>query len=335
MMKTFKYRIYPNKLQRRKFGLILSNCCFVYNHMLETRKNAWEQEKRSISKYETMKMLLPLKLENPGLKVVHSQSLQDVCARVDNAFKHYFRRCKLKENPGYPRFRSGNRYKSLTFPQSGYKLSSRTIHISKVGEIKIVLHRPIVGKIKTLVLTKDILGKWWASFSCETEKSLLQSNEKAVGIDLGLTHFATLSNGEKIDNPRFFRKDEHLLSRAQRKLSIQEKGSLKRKKFVKRVQHIHEHISNRRNDFAHKLSHYLVQQFQILVFEDLNVENMMHNSKLSKSIADASWSKLIELTSYKAESAGRNMILVNPRYTSQQCSQCNTIVKKALSERTH
>jgi putative transposase len=280
-------------------------------------------------------MLPALKVENPSLKVVHSQSLQDVCARVDNAFKHYFRRCKLKENPGYPRFRSLTRYKSLTFPQGGYKLSGKKIHISKIGEMKIVYHREIVGKIKTLILTRDILGKWWISFSCEVEASPLPLNEKAIGIDLGLTHFATLSNGEKIENPRFFRKDESLLARAQRKLSKQEKGSLKRKKCVKRVQHIYEHISNRRNDFAHKLSHYLVQQYQILVFEDLNVEGMMHNRKLSKSIADASWSKLIDLTSYKAESAGRNMILVNPRYTSQQCSQCNTLVKKALSERTH
>ncbi|MCK9556284.1 transposase, partial [bacterium] len=191
-MKTFKYRIYPNKLQRRKLGIILSNCCFVYNHIIETRKNIWEQEKRSVSKFETINMLPALKKENQSLKVCHSQTLQDVCVRVDRAFKNFFQRCKLKENPGYPRFRSSQRYKSLTFPQSGYKLSGKKIHISKIGEMKIVLHRPIVGKIKILVLTRDIIGKWWASFSCEVEKNSLPVNERSVGIDLGLTHFATL-----------------------------------------------------------------------------------------------------------------------------------------------
>jgi len=156
-----------------------------------------------------------------------------------------------------------------------------------------------------------------------------------VGIDVGLESFATFSNGETISNPRFFREEEHELARAQRKLSKAPKGTPERKKALKVVQRVHERISNRRTDFAHQISHRLVDQFGFIAFEDLNILNMLKNHCLAKSISDVAWGMLVKATESKAAYAGSKVVLVDPRQTSQMCSRCGLIVKKDLSERIH
>jgi putative transposase len=175
----------------------------------------------------------------------------------------------------------------------------------------------------------------YACFSCEVEPKPLPASEKAVGVDVGLKSFATLSNGEKVTNPRFFRKDENKLAKAQRKLSKAEKGTPERAKRRKAVEHIHQRIANRRKDFAHKLSRQLVNEYGVIALEKLNGKNMLQNHCLAKSISDAAWNQFARYTQYKAENAGRECVLVDPRNTSKRCSRCGTLLEKDLSARVH
>ncbi len=335
MRKTFQYRIYPTKAQTKSLLQMLEECCWVFNQTLAYRKDAWEQRKESVSLYQTNKILPRWKQERPSLTIVYSQVLQKVQERVDLAFKAFFRRVKAGEKPGYPRFRGKDRYDSFTYPQFGFSLDGDFIKVAKIGKIKATIHRTIEGKPKTLTLRRHSTGKWYACFSCEVETEPLPQSEKAVGIDVGLESFATLSTGDKIANPRFFRRDEKALAKAQQRLSKAEKDTPKRKHRRRAVSHIHERIANRRKDFAHKLSRNLVNEYSILVFERLNSKNMLKNHCLAKSIADAAWYQLVQFTAYKAEWAGRSFVKVDPRNTSKRCSRCGTLVNKDLSCRIH
>ena len=261
--------------------------------------------------------------------------------RVDLAFKAFFRRVKAKENPGYPRFRGYDRYDSFTFPQSGFELIADRLKLSKIGSVKVRKHRQIEGVIKILSIRRTN-GKWYACFSCEiVNPEPLPKIEAVVGIDVGLESFATFSTGEKIPNPRFFRTDEVNLAKAQRRLSKQEKGATKRKKAKKTIIRIHEKIANRRSDFAHQLSHRLIKENQVIVFEKLDIKEMMNNHtnvfghKLNKSISDVAWNQFMNFTTYKAECAGRTVVFVNPRNTSKMCSRCGQLVEKTLADRVH
>lgn len=334
-MKTFKYRLQPSKNQRTKLIRTLELCRWVYNETLATRKNSWEQDHKSLSVYDTNQLLTRWKREHPELKTVHSQVLQNVQERVDLAFKAFFRRAKAGEKPGYPRFRGYGWYNSFTFKQSGFELCDQDLFLSKIGSVKMILHRPIVGRIKTLTLQRDAVGNWYACFACEVEGEPLPCSDLAVGIDMGLKSFAKFSNGDEIDNPRFSRLDERELAKAQRKLSKAPKGTSERAQRRRAVQHIHQRIANRRRDFAHQKSHELVNSFGFMAFEDLQIKNMLRNHCLAKSISDAAWNQLVRYTTYKAESAGRCVVLVDPRNTSQICSRCGTMVEKSLSVRVH
>jgi len=339
MLRAYRYRIFPTKSQITLLERTLEICRWVYNDTLALRKDAWEQEQRSISLFETNKTLTQWKKDQPDLKQVYAQTLQNVQVRVDLAFKAFFRRVKAGEkDPGFPRFKGKGRYDSFTYPQGqkgGFKFEGERLHLSKIGDVQIVLHRPVEGMIKTLTIRRSSTGKWYACFSADYEPISKPRKETTVGIDVGLESFATLSNGEKIKNPRFFCTDEKALAKAHRKLSKAEKGTPERKKARKIVAHIHERIANRRLDFAHQTSRQLVNRFGIIVFEDLNIMNMQKNHHLAKSIADVAWNMFITITESKAEEAGSRVVLVNPRYTSQKCSRCGMIVKKTLSERVH
>ena len=335
-MKTFKFRLQPSRSQRIKLQQSLEICRWVYNETLATRKNAWQQEKKSVSLYDTNKMLTSWKKEKPELSQVHSQVLQNVQERVDLAFQSYFRRVKAREEKvGYPRWKAYGRYDSFTFKQSGFELLEKGLLLSKIGAVKIVQHRPIEGRIKTLNIHRDAVGNWYACFACDVKPSPMPFNDLAVGIDVGLESFATLSNGDKVNNPRFFRRDEVELAKAQRKLSNTEKGTPERTQRRKLVSHIHQRIANRRKAFAHKLSRELVNRFGRIAFEKLNEKNMLQNHRLAKSISDAAWNQLVQYTTYKAEDAGRVVVLVDPRNTSKRCSRCGTLVEKDLSVRVH
>lgn len=283
--------------------------------------------------YEQHASLPALKEQRPSLASVHSQVLQNVAVRIDLAFKAFFRRVKASENPGYPRFRGKGRYDSFTFPQSGFSLDGNILRLSKIGNVKVVLHRPVEGNIKTCTIKRSSTDKWYVMFSCEWEPTPLPENNEAVGIDVGLHSFATLSTGEHIENPRFFRQEEKALAKAQRKLSKAEKGTLERKKRRKVVARIHERIAWKRQDFIHQHSRRIINRFGIIAVEDIHVKRMLHNHCLAKSISDAAWSGFFQLLAQKAAWATRQFVAVNPAYTSQTCSSCGHRQKMPLSER--
>ena len=337
MLKAFKYRIYPTKSQNTKMNRTLELCRWTYNETLAYRKNAYEKENITVSKYETHNLLPQWKRDKPELKEVFSQTLQNVQERVDLAFKAFFRRVKAREKPGYPRFKGKGWYDSFSYPQMGFKLEKGLLKLSKIGNLKIKLHRPIEGKVKRLTIRRSATGKWFACFSVEIEDVFLPPSKdgSVVGIDVGLESFAALSNGEKIANPRFFREEEKELARVQGKLSKAAKGTPERRAALKVVERVHERIANKRYEFAHQVSRDLVDRFGLIAFEDLNIKGMMHNHCLAKSIGDVAWNMLVNITSFKAASAGSMVVLVDPRNTSKMCSRCGILVEKSLSDRIH
>lgn len=318
--------------------LILEECRWLYNHFLEQRQTSYRETGKSPNLYDQNKTLPILKSSRETLNSVHSQVLQNVALRVDLAFKSFFRRVKSGEKPGYPRFRGSGRYSSFCYPQYPYgcHVNQKNVYLSKVGNVRLVLHRPLEGSVKTVSVKLYPSGKWFLIVSCvleDAQKETAPCNE--VGIDVGLSAFATLSDGSSIDNPRFFRKDEKQLTRAQRRRSkspIASPAMVVRKKVVSRI---YERISNRRLNFAHQNSRRLVNLYSTIAVEDLNINRMTKNRRLAKSIMDAAWSQFAQFLSYKAEWAGRKFIAVNPAYTSQDCSRCGYRQVMLLSDRKY
>ncbi len=339
MLKTFKCRLYPSHGQATLLEKSLDECRWLYNHLLEERKTAWEQRQQPLSLYEQQATLPALKAERPAMKAVYSQVLQNVAVRIDLGMKVFFRRVKAGEAPGYPRFRGRTRYSSLTYPQANngcIKIDHNRLHASGLGQIKIVYHRPLEGAMKTATIARTATGKWFVAIVCEVpEPAPLPAAGVQVGIDVGLKTFAYLSTDESIDNPRFFRLDEQALAKVQRRLSKEEKGTPAWAARRTSVARVHERIAWRRNDFTHQQSRRLVNRFDVICVEDLSINRMLHNHCLAKSIGDAAWGQFAALLAYKAAWAGRQFVAVNPAYTSQDCSSCGHRQKLPLSERTY
>jgi len=341
MRKTFKYRLYLTPAQETILLKTLDECRWLYNHLLEQRKTAWEQDGRSLSLYDQQADLPALKRERTPLKIAYSQVLQHVAVRIDLAFQAFFRRVKAGETPGFPRFRGQERYTSLTYPQLAngcvrVDAERRLVRVAHVGDLRIVYHRPLEGMPKTATLSVSSTGKWSICFSCAcADPTPLPKTGQEVGIDVGLTTFATLSTAEQIANPHFFRTDEKALGKVQKRLSKEEKGTPERKKRRKPVARVHERIGWRRSNFAHQHSRRLVNAHDLIAVEDLSIHRMLHNHCLAKSISDAAWNQFVQLLSYKAAWAGREYIAVNPASTSQDCSACGHRQKMPLSERTY
>ena len=335
MDKTLKYRLFPSKHQSKLLQSQLDECRWLYNKLLEERRDSWEQRHDGLSYFKQCKRITELKAERPSLGNAYSQSLQNVADRLDKAFQAFFRRVKSGEKPGYPRFKGFDRYDSFTYTQFGFQLND-SLHLAKVGDVKIKLHRQPFGQIKTCIIRRQA-GKWYACFTIQYEQEPLPKSDMAVGIDVGLKSFATLSTGDKIANPRFFRTDERALAKAQRKLSKLEKGTPERLKAKKVVRRIHERIFNRRHNFIHQEARKLVNTFGIIAVEKLNIKGLMDGNwrSMNRSIGDVAWAQFRQCIQYKAEDAGRMYVEVNPRGTTQRCSRCHSIVPKDLSVRIH
>jgi putative transposase len=343
MIKTFKYRLFPTHHQLHILQQTLEECRWLYNQTLAYRKNAWETEQRHTSWYDTTAKIPILKAERPSLKLVHSQVLQEVTKRVDLAFKAFFSRVKNGQKPGYPRFKGYGRYDSFTYTQSGFTLDSKAkrLSLSKMGDIYIELHRPLKGTILNLTIIRSSTDKWYACFSVECQANLLPPNPNQVGLDAGLATFATLSDGVQIENPRFFRKAEKALAKAQRKLSQTakpakgEKASPERVRARKVVARTHERTKFKRQNFTHQESRKIINHNGLVAVEDLRINNLNKNHRLAKSIMDAAWSSFFDQLCAKAGEAGRTFVKVNPAYTSQTCSSCGyrQVTKLTLAER--
>lgn len=337
MQKTFKYRLFPKKSQQTKLNNTLEICRQVYNKTLAIRKELWEAKQESLGLYDTNKLLTSWKKDRPDFGDVYTQVLQNAQERVDLALKAFFRRVRAGEKLGYPHFKGYGRYDSFTFKQHGFKLDGDLLALSKIGNVKIKLHRSLEGKIKTLTVQRDRLGKWYACFSCVVEPEPLPLVEKFVGIDLGLTTFATFSDRGKIERQRWFKQEEKELGRVQRRITKLSKGSPERKKAIMVLNHIYTRITNRRNDFSHKESLKLVNSYQLIVFEDLSIQDMQENGQkaINKGIADVAWNQFVQHTITKAEETGRVVVLVDPKNTTQLCSGCGATVYKDLHTRIH
>lgn len=360
MNKTYKFRLYPTKKQVEKLQWTLDRCRELYNAALQERKEIYKYTGKGTT-YNQQAMQLPeIKEIREEYKDINAQALQDVLKRVDKAYKRFFRRVQSGEKkPGYPRFQGRKRYDSFTYPQADYhgctKIENKKLFLSKIGYLKIKLHRQIEGKIKTCTIKCD--GQYWyACFSCEVEtQSKLPYTDDTIGIDLGLLHFATLSTGDTIENPCYYRKSEKKLAKAQRALARKKRKSNRHKKAVQRVSKAYHKVRNQRQNFLHQQSRQLVNTYETIVFEDLAPSKMSkapatkqdENGKylpngasqkagLNKSIRDAGWSYFVTMCEYKAEWAGTTVVRVDPYKTSQVCSSCGIEgPHKDLSERTH
>lgn len=334
MRKSYKFRLYPNHEQQERILFTIERCRLLYNRLLEERKLAYGIEGKTLTAYDQIKTIAERKEHVPILKEVYAQVLQDVASRLDKTYKAFFRRVKSGEKAGFPRFKPQSRYDSFTYPQAGFSINGNKLKLSKIGEVKIKLSRQIQGKIKTCTIIEKN-GKFYACFSCEVETTPLPPTNKQVGVDLGIKHLAIISDGQFFDSPKYLRKSENKLKRLQRLVSRKQRGSNRRKKAVRALALLHEHVANQRKDYAHKVSRKLVNAYDLIAFENLNTQGMLKNRNLAKSIADAGWSQLVQFTMYKAEEAGRRVVKVDPYNTSQECSSCGEIVKKKLSERIH
>jgi putative transposase len=334
-MKAFKFKIKrPNKVIVQRFEQTLSLSRELYNAGLQERREAWRLNRLTLSYVDQANQLSEIKTIRDDLETVHSQVLQDVLKRLDRTFKAFFARFKKGEGKfGFPRFKGQNRFDSFCFPQSGFKLTGDKLKLSKIGSMRIRLSREIVGKIKTCTIKREADG-WYVIFTAETEKELLEKTGESVGIDVGLENFATLSNGEQIANPRFHRESEKILKKAQRAVSRKKKGSHSRKKAVVKLRKKHLKIKRQRADFLHKTVNKLMARFDKIAVENLQIRNMVKNHRLAKSIADASWGNFLNILTAKAENAGREIMKVDAKNTSQICL-CGASVKKTLAKRQH
>jgi len=335
MRRTCKYRVYPNRVQAEALDAQLGEACRLYNGALQERRDAWKMQRASISYYDQANQLKAIRADG-SLGVANFSACQDVLRRVDKTFKAFFGRVKAGRKAGFPRFRSRRRYDSLTFPSYGDGCRLRAdgrLYLQGVGHLKVKLHRAILGKIKTVSIKREA-GNWYALFSCEVEPSPLPSSDEAVGIDVGLTTFAVLSDGTEIPNPRYARRAAAAVRRAQRTVARRKRGGTGRRKAVTLLQKAHAHVANQRNDFQHKAARALVDRFGLVAVEDLNLKGLA-SSMLARSVHDAGWGMFLQRLDDKAESAGRQIVRVNPNGTTQRCSGCQTTVPKALSQRWH
>jgi len=291
---------------------------------LEDRKWSYTLEGRSISKYDQVKQARLYRQTFPQAKTVFSQTLQSVAIDVSKAFDAFFRRIKDGETPGYPRFKNHIRFNSFNFPQfgKGVKLDGRRLKLFGIGRVCVRWHRLMEGDIKTVRIVHKA-GRWYACFACEVQsKAELPKTGHLIGIDVGISALIITSEGDKVENPQYYRLAQAKLRRAQRSLSRKKRGSNSRRKALRIAQRQQMHTANQRSDLLHKLSTALVQTCDGLALEDLAICNMVRNPHLSKSILDSGWGVFKQLLTYKAGNAGREIRFVNPAYTSKCCSDC-------------
>ena len=282
-----------------------------------------------------------LKKRHTELDEVYSKVLQYENYRLHSNILTLYNLKKNGRKVGKLRFRGKDWFKTFTYNQSGFKIIPtgrrfQTLHLSKIGEIPIRMHRNVTGKVKQVTVKHTPSGKWFACLAVETNKGIKATQSgKKVGIDLGLDNYIFDSDGNRVSHPKYLYKSMEKLGKEQGKLSNRKKGSKNRIKQKIKVARVHERIVNQRDDFLHKLSRHYVNKYGFIAFEKLNIKNMVRNHRLSKSIADASWNKFLQMLRYKAESAGVRAVEIDPGMTTQKCSECGRIARKSLSVRTH
>jgi len=330
VLKSYKYRIYPNEGQIKAFSNHFGCCRFIYNLALETKILAYQGNKHNYSFFDLGKQVTELKKEYDWLNEVNSQSLHGAIKNMNQAFENLYRTGK-----GLPKFKSKYQKQSFSCPQHcDIDFNNNILNIPKIKNLSIRLSRKFKGEMKTVTISKTPTNKYFASILVDNKKELPSKPEikesTTIGIDLGLTHFAILSTGEKIDNPRYLRNNIQRLKVLQRRFSKKMKGSNNRNKARLKVAKHHEKIHNQRGDFLHKLSERLIceNQADTICVENLSISNMIKNHKLAQAISDVSWSKFVDYLKYKADWYGKNLIVID-RFepTSKTCNVCSFVNK--------
>jgi putative transposase len=330
IQKGFKYRLYPTKKQKQLLSQHGGNTRFIWNLFLEQNIKEYINNQKFLWKYDLINSLPELKEQHEFLKHSFSQSLQQTAIHLDKALKDFL---QVKDR-GFPKFKKKNLlHDSFTCPQK-YRLSTNYVYIPKIGEVRWVKHRNLQGKPKKITISQDG-NQWYCSVLCEYEKKEQpKKNNNLIGIDLGLKHFATLSNGKTIESIRTLKKYEKKLNREQRRLSRKEKGSNNRHKQRMKVHNIHAKIKNIRKDFLHKTTHSIAKNYDGIVLEDLNVKGMMSNHNLSKAISDVSWSEFRRQLEYKCRWNDKHFVVIDRfKPTTKICSECGCIQEMTLSDR--
>jgi putative transposase len=328
MQATFRYRLYPTKSQKRLLEATVETCRRWYNACLQERKSAWDERHENIGKYAQLRKVKDHRREDAFAAQLHSHILQVTTCDLDRAFHAFFRRHRAGEKPGYPRFRSRDRFDSFGLKEygNGFRLDGRRLKVTGIGRIAVRWHRPVKGEIKTLRIRRQA-GSWYASFSCDVQPEFLPSTSAEVGIDVGIASLLSMSDGEHIENPAWYRSEQAHLRILQRRVARRKLGGANRRKAVRAVQYHHVHVANRRMDFLKKLVYELVSRHDRIAIEDLQIPNMVRNPHLAKSILDAGWGYFRQHLSFKAAWAGKTVVAVAPAYTSRTCSGCGAVLE--------
>jgi len=339
IQKTFSYRLKPSKNQSSLLAQFAGSARYIYNFGLALIKEALDNEQK-VPQYVDIANMLPKLKEDPEtewLKKVHSQVLQQSLKNLENAFKHFFRRLRNKERPGFPRFKKKGDNDSFRYPQ-GTKCENSKVFLPKIGWVKYNNSRPIEGLIKQATIKRE--GQHWnIHIVCEVEIKVNKVPliaDTAVGIDLGLKSFAYLSDGQVIENPGFLKKDSKKLRRLQRQFSRKKKGSNNQKKYREKLSKLHRSIKNKRKDFLHKHSTNIAKNHGVVAVEDLHTKGMVRNRRLARSISDAGWRRFVDNIAYKCDWNGKHFVKVD-RFlpSSKQCSSCGNKQNISLQTRIY
>ena len=335
--KTYKEKLRPTPAQERALDAVLWRCRDLYNVALEQRITAWQRRHASVSRYEQEAELKDIRAEFPEYAAIHSHVLQDVLARLDKTYQAFFRRIQRGDRAGFPRFKGRNRFHSFTCKEfgNGATLDNGFLVLAKIGRISVHWSRPMEGTPKTVTISREADG-WYVAIACANVlvHPLLETGQE-TGIDLGLEAFATLADGTRILTPGSYRRAERYLAKCQRRVSRRKKGSHRRRKAVGVLAKAHQTVRRQRQDFHHKTALNLVRANDVIYHEELRVATMVRNHHLAKSIADAGWSAFLTILAFKAASAGKQVVAVDPAFTSQLCSGCGVVVHKGVSVRWH
>ena len=325
-MKTFEYRMRPNRGQAQQLMAVLMASRKLYNTGLEELIATYEATGKHLHLYE--QDTKHGKAEHPDLPAV---VVDTTLKRLHRACAHFFRGCREGRRVGFPRFKGGNRWDTIQLRDAQHTLKGHYFHAPRQcgGKIRVNVHRPLQGTFKYARFVVRPSG-WYLQCVCETVPSPLPVQANAVGLDMGITYLVADSTGRQIKNPKNLQRSAETLGKAQRRLARCTKGSVRRRKAQRVVARHHERIVHQRQDTLHKISRAYVNGYQVIALEDLRPANMVRNHALARAISDASWGQLRQMLAYKAADAGRQLVAVPPHYTSQDCSVCHTRVQNRL-----
>ena len=338
MRRAFKFRLYPSANQARELGIMVETHRRLYNAALEQRKLAYETRGLSLNYYYQANQLKELRAADPYQARTNFSSEQATLRRLDTSYQNFFRRCKQgSKTPGFPRFKGREHFDSVTFPTygDGIRLKDNRLRVQHVGTIRTKVHRAVEGAVKTASIKREA-DKWFVVLSCDLGDVVAPpSTLPAGGIDVGLEAFLTTSDGHRIENPRYQKAELPKLRRLQRATSRKKRGGRNRRKASRKVRVLHAHIRNLRHEHHHQTALFLIRLYGLIGVEGLSVANMLKNHSLARAISDAGWAGFVNVLRYKAERAGAEVVAVNPRGTSQECSRCGVVVAKSLAARWH